>query len=96
VLYDEAFTLHPLILSVLVMFCDERRVVQLIFGEVLQINSKTDPEYEELGWHQSHAFLTPPWRQIQDGRRLPFVQLDRNHRLPPEQFQLLQRVSTCM
>ena len=90
---DEAFTVHPLLMAVLLHLVEEFGVVLLFVGEALQINAMQDERMLQRGWHERFAFNMQPWLGLEQTGRLLYVQLRQNFRLPLLQFQMLMRVS---
>lgn len=100
VLYDEEWTLHPLIHDHFVRFLDERHVMSCGAGELLQTRPKLEQQWLDRNWHQPLAFNEPYYQQLLQRGSVLFMRLRHNHRLPPDQFKMMQRVSvegaTCL
>jgi hypothetical protein len=92
VAFDEAFTLHPLVVMVLLRLAAEYGVATYSTGEALQITAKKDPRYLSMGWHEMQPFQQEEWQELEREGRLLYVRLGTNHRLPPDQFKMLMRV----
>jgi len=91
--FDEAWTLHPLVLDNFMAAADEHGVVTFSVGEVLQVTARTHEAWVRAGWHTRHGFAMPYWQHLQQQDQLVFLQLRCNHRLSGQQADLLQRVS---
>jgi len=93
VLSDEAFTVHPLLMSVLLWVAVQWGVVVIFVGEALQINCMQDERMLARGWFQRFAFQMNPWLNLEQNGQLLYFRRQQNFRLPPAQFQMLMRVS---
>lgn len=91
-LFDEAFTIHPLIMSCLITMCEDAGVPMVFVGEALQVTSKQDRRYLEQGWHERYAFMMLPWQRLEQSGRLLYVKLTGSYRLPQAQFDMLMQV----
>lgn len=92
--FDEAWTLHPLVLDCFVAAAHEYGVVTFSVGEALQITARTDEQWVARGWHSTHGFTMPYWQQLQQQGQVLFLHLTTNHRLCPHDAGLLRRVRT--
>lgn len=91
-LADEAFTVHPLLMAVLLWVVLQFGVVFVFVGEALQINSLQNARMRRHGWFEPFAFLMEPWRSLEQSGQLLYFQLEDNFRLPQAQFAMLRRV----
>ncbi len=94
--FDEAFTLHPLLVDVLLSMADDWGCMTFSAGEILQITARTDIKWMNAGWHEAYAFQMATWRSLEQAGRLVYLRLSHNHRLLPGQNAMLQRVSGCV
>jgi hypothetical protein len=90
---DEAFTIHPLLMAVLLWLVESFCVVFPFMGEALQIDSMQDDRMLKKGWHERFAFNMEPWLTLERTDRALYFQLRQNFRLPQNKHQMLMRVS---
>jgi hypothetical protein len=93
--FDEAWTIHPLVLDCLMAAAHESGVVTFSVGEALQITARTEPAWIQQGWHTTHGFAMPVWQHLQQQGSIIFLKLTENHRSSPSDAAMLRRVSGC-